>query len=143
MLPAGPRLSALTVVVLTRTVLAVAVLVGGLYLLGRELLSPPVAEGASPPATQRVPPERRLYGLVRVVAVSAAALTAFILGSYLMIRAGRAVLPRPGKQTVTQYTDAWSSYRLTREQIEAATREPPQEEGPGSGRRDSGPPHPV
>jgi hypothetical protein len=143
MLPAGPRPFAPTVVVLTRTVLALAVMVGGLHLLGRELLSPPVAEEVSPPATQRVPLERRLYGLVRVVAVSAAALTAFIVGSYLMIRAGRAVLPRPGKQTVTEYTDAWSNYRLTREQIEAATRKPPQEDEPGSGGRDSGPPHPV
>lgn len=143
MSPAGPRPIPPTVVVLTRTGLAVAVLVGGLYLLGRELLSPPPPAVTLPSAvSQPAPRERRLYGLVRVMAVSAVALAAFVLGSYLMIRAGRAVLPRPRSQSVTEYSDAWSSYRLTQEEIDAATRESP-EAGEPPGGEDSGPPRPA
>lgn len=143
MSPARPRPFPPSVVVLSSTALAVAVLVGGLYLLGRELHLPPVAEKAPPAAAQPVAREKQLYGLVRLVAVSAAALVAFVLGSYLMIRAGRAVLPRSGSRTVTKYTDAWSGYRLTQEQIDAATREPPPEpDGLREGGQDAGPPRP-
>jgi hypothetical protein len=134
MSPVGPRPFPPAVVVLTRAALAVAVLVGGVYLLGWELLTPVGgADAREAASSQPAPRERRLYGLVRMMAVSAVALAAFVLGSYLMIRAGRAVLSRPPPRSTTEYTDAWSRYRLTQEQIEAATRESHDEDKPSRG----------
>ncbi len=47
----------------------------------------------------------------------------FVIGSYLLIRVGRAVTGKPVGGKPTEYVDAWSSYRVTDDQIDMATRE--------------------
>lgn len=122
-MPAEGRPTTPLVLVVTRTAIALALLLVLLYAVGRELATPPDV-----PSTATMPAERRWWRLSSVLAVSAVVLTAFVLGSYLMIRAGRAFLARPGRPGRTAFRDAWSNYRLTDEEIEAATREPPSDE---------------
>lgn len=52
----------------------------------------------------------------------------FVVGSYIMTRIGRAALLKRDEPDVprrTEYVDAWSKYRVTDEQIQAATDGPP------------------
>ena len=66
----------------------------------------------------------------------------FVVGSYLLIRIGRSVAQKRVGGKPTEYVDAWSRYRLTEEEIEAATREqPPEGQGPDQPDDDSAPPH--
>lgn len=94
---------------------------------------------ATTQAAAAPPPARKLYVLVSLLAVSAIAVVAFVVGSYLMIRAGRALMRRQPRKTPTSYVDAWAGYRVTEEQIDAATREsdlppdPPPSDNPQRG----------
>ncbi len=66
----------------------------------------------------------RLTILLTILLVSALLILLFVVGAYLVIRAGRIIRsPLAGKPT--EYVDAWKHYRLTDEQIAAATAEHP------------------
>lgn len=62
--------------------------------------------------------------LLLILLVSALLILLFVIGAYLVIRVGRIVRTPVGGRP-TEYVDAWQSYRLTEEQIAAATSEPP------------------
>jgi len=71
---------------------------------------------------------KRLVLLLTILLISCLLVLLFVVGSYLLIRIGRFVRkPVAGKPT--EYVDAWQQYRLTDEQIAAATAEPPTEGG--------------
>ena len=64
----------------------------------------------------------------------------FLLGSYLMVRFGRLFSRVKPVENHTDYTDAWSNYRLTQEELDTATARleedfppdtPPQRPEPG------------
>jgi hypothetical protein len=78
--------------------------------------------------------QQRLVTLLTILLISALLILLFVVGAYLLINVGRFVArERVGGRTTT-YVDAWREYRLTDEQISAATHEePPAEPGPGSG----------
>lgn len=69
---------------------------------------------------------RRLTVLLTMLLLAALLIMLFVLGAYLLIRVGRLVARTRsavgGKPT--EYVDVWSQYRLTEEQIAAATGEP-------------------
>lgn len=67
---------------------------------------------------------RRLSGLLIILLISALLVLLFVIGSYLVIRIGR-IVRTPISGRPTPYVDAWSSYRVTDEQIAAATSEYP------------------
>ena len=104
---------------------------------GRPRQLPPVAEQAFSPQ-RRV---QELEALLRMLTQSFVIFMAFLLGSYLMVRIGRALLgPQHRESRPTEYVDAWGQYRLSEEQVEAASRqlrdalgtppEPPDESAP-------------
>lgn len=66
----------------------------------------------------------------------------FVIGSYLFIRVGRAVSQKRVGGEPTKYVDAWSRYRLTEEQIEAATQEEANRDEDRDEPPDNSPPHP-
>lgn len=72
---------------------------------------------------------RKLTLLLAVVLGAVLLILAFVLGAYLVIRIGRAVSQKPVGGQPTEYVDAWSRYRLSEAEIDAATRE---EESGGS-----------
>jgi hypothetical protein len=45
----------------------------------------------------------------------------FLIGSYAMVKVGRYMLDRTPAERSTDYVDAWGNYRVTDEQIKAAT----------------------
>lgn len=47
----------------------------------------------------------------------------FIVGSFVMVRAGRYFLDRSPPLPRTEYVDAWGRYRISEDEIEAATGE--------------------
>jgi hypothetical protein len=66
---------------------------------------------------------RRLVTLLTILLISALFILLFVVGAYLVIRVGQFVArDRVGGKT-TAYVDAWQNYRLTEEQIAAATEE--------------------
>ena len=78
----------------------------------------------------------RLTILLAILLISALLLLLFVVGSYLVIRIGHIIrTPVGGKPT--PYVDAWQSYRVTEEEIAAATAEDTPERPPGD---DSAPP---
>jgi hypothetical protein len=76
-------------------------------------------------AEARMEAARRLTLLLSILLISSLLILLFALGAYLVIRIGRLVArdraPLGGKPT--EYVDAWRQYRLTDEQISAATSE--------------------
>ena len=84
---------------------------------------------------------RRLVTLLTLLLISALLILLFVVGAYLVIRVGQFVArDRLGGKT-TAYVDAWQNYRLTDEQISAATEEKKPERGPGDRPTDpDGPP---
>lgn len=79
---------------------------------------------------------RNVSVMLTILLISALLILLFVIGAYLLIRVGRIVArtrTRVGGKP-TEYVDAWRSYRLTDEQIAAATREngpePPADERP-------------
>lgn len=69
----------------------------------------------------------RQMALLLMLLASTLLILLFVIGAYLVIRIGRIVRTPVGGRP-TEYVDAWRSYRLTEEQIAAATTEPPTEE---------------
>ncbi len=66
---------------------------------------------------------RRLLALLVMLLVSALLILLFVIGAYFLIRVGRVVAREEPRRPPTDYTDAWGQYRLTDEQIAAATGE--------------------
>ena len=85
-------------------------------------------------AEQAVAQARRLATLLTMLLVSALLILLYMLGAYLVIRVGQAVSRQPVGGRPTRYVDVWSDYRLTEEQISAATSE----DEDGGGRRPDG-----
>jgi hypothetical protein len=65
----------------------------------------------------------RIHALYSTLLLTFVLLLVFLVGSYIMMRIGRWFIRRPSASR-TRYTDAWSQYRLTDEQIQQATSEP-------------------
>lgn len=85
----------------------------------------------------REPPVRALSSPASRATLDAATTTLFItfvllmlflVGSFVMVRLGRAAVARRARAAKTEYVDAWSQARVTDEQIRAATDEPPPSE---------------
>jgi hypothetical protein len=72
---------------------------------------------------------KALYGILTITALLA---IAFLLGSSVMIRAGRALTARRRLRKQTEYIDAWSRYRLTDEQLREYGHAPDHEAGDDS-----------
>jgi hypothetical protein len=92
-----------------------------MYVIRFELVASPAAPGAQDPSAdaRRL---ARLSVLLTILLISALLVLLFVLGCYLLIRAGRFVRePIAGKPT--DYMDVWQDYRLTDDQIAAATAE--------------------
>lgn len=51
--------------------------------------------------------------------------TAFVVGSFVMVRAGRFFIDRSPRSPRTEYVDAWGHYRISEAEIDAATGGPP------------------
>lgn len=47
----------------------------------------------------------------------------FLVGSYVMVKVGRSVLARRERRGKSEYVDAWSSYRVSDEEIAAAAEQ--------------------
>ena len=106
-------------VALVLTVCAGAYLYVARYGIG----SPPAAGEIADPASEA---ERlkRISGLLIILLIAALLILLFVIGCYLVIRVGGFVrTPLGGKPT--KYVNAWQNYRLTDEQIAAATTEYP------------------
>jgi len=83
------------------------------------------ADVAAPDSESLHPDQhRRLTMLYLVLSTAAAGLLAFLVLSYMLMRILRRALPR-SETKPTVYVDAWSNYRVTQEEIDAATSEPP------------------
>ena len=86
---------------------------------------PSAPEGSTDPqAIERAAAEsRRLVTLLTILLISALSIILFVVGAYLVIRAGQFVARERVGGKATAYVDAWQNYRLTDEQISAATEE--------------------
>jgi hypothetical protein len=100
----------------------VLLLAAGSYLVVRTQTRAPQAggEGASGALATDV---RRAGSSAGKLLLSFLLLLAFLIGSYLIVRVGRRVVHGPVHAGPTRYVDAWGRYRVTEEQIEAATEE--------------------
>ncbi len=81
------------------------------------------AGAASPDAGPRHDEAWRLMYRVSVLLAAVLLVLVFAIGSYLLIRIGRAITYKRIGGQPTKYVDAWGNYRLTDEQIAAATDE--------------------
>lgn len=79
----------------------------------------PSGQTAAPPA----PGPRKAATILVVASISALLILLFVLGAYLVIRIGHYLAQQRVGGKPTEYVDAWGSYRLTDEQIAAATTE--------------------
>jgi hypothetical protein len=82
------------------------------------------------------PAVRRMFSSLAVLLLSGLLVLIFAIGAYLLIRVGRAVTQKPPAQAgPTQYADAWSQYRISDAEVDAAMRNwedvPPDAEPPG------------
>ena len=68
-------------------------------------------------------PLRRAASLSLVILLTFVLFLAFLIGSYLIVRTGRHFRRRRERTAPTEYVDAWSSYRLSDEEIARATDE--------------------
>jgi len=94
------------------------------------------AEAAEQPAA-RAPDARRMRSLYTTLTVTLLLLLAFVVGTYVMVRVGRAIVRRPRRREPTRYVDAWTGYRLSEQEIERATDETSAtDSGPDSGSDD-------
>ena len=106
------------------SLLIVLLMAFGLY-VARDLARPPASEGAIDIEASEAN-VRRLTLMLSIVLASGLLLILFLVGTYFLLRAGRAARTPVGG-TPTRYVDAWAQYRLTDEEIAAATAEPPPE----------------
>jgi hypothetical protein len=100
---------------------------------GRERGLPPIS------APQPDPRVQQLEALVRMLTLSFLLFLVFLVGSYLMVRIGRRLLHHAPFRGPSEYVDVWGNYRLTQDQIDAATREPEEQLPPDAPPRDTEP----
>ncbi len=106
--------------------------------LGRAMYYPVIPTEFDPADPVSAAQERRLKALLVLLLAAALLILVFVLGAYLVIRLGRAVTESSVGGKPTRYVDAWSRYRISDEQVTAATREddaPPGGQG-GRGKGD-------
>ena len=89
------------------------------YTTGREYELPPMVPPRN--VTGHEAKAQHINALLRLLLQSFLLFLAFLLGSYLIVRVGRALVARRAERGRTEYVDAWSSYRLTQEEIDTAT----------------------
>jgi hypothetical protein len=94
-----------------------AIGIGYIVYAGRERQLPPISAPHADPQIEQ------LHALVAMLTLSFFLFLAFLFGSYLMVRLGRRVADRRPPRQPSEYVDVWGNYRLTQEQIEAATRQ--------------------
>ncbi|MCG3127876.1 MAG: hypothetical protein CHACPFDD_02748 [Phycisphaerae bacterium] len=105
------------------------------------LSTPPAVPVGGTPLETDV--RQRLGLLLATLMAAALALAAFVIGSYMVIRIGRTLISRDVGGAPTRYVDAWSNYRISDDEIHAATHE--QDEGgedTSSDKGESGPDEP-
>lgn len=66
---------------------------------------------------------QRLVTLLTILLISALLILLFVLGAYLLIHVGRFVARDRVGGKPTDYVDVWQNYRLTEDEISAATQE--------------------
>jgi hypothetical protein len=103
-------------------------------LLGPRRAPPLTARTTGVPSTQTlaIDPDRRAATFLLVVSISALLVVMFALGAYLVVRYGQRLARQQVGGRPTAYVDAWGHYRLTDEQISAATAEGPPDAKDGS-----------
>lgn len=116
--PSYGRAAVLGVLIALLLTVSVAV---GLFLshYGRNETLPLLQGNVDPAVAKAV----QLTVLLTILLISALLILLFVVGSYLLIRVGRLLAKSTVGGKPTPYVDAWSSYRLTDEQIAAATAE--------------------
>jgi hypothetical protein len=93
----------------------------GVYIIMSRALRPlPVGLSDNPELLQQAE-ARRLVALLAILLIAALLILLFVLGAYLLIRAGRVVARERVGGRPTEYVDVWGSYRITDEQIRDAT----------------------
>ncbi len=122
----------------TMLVLAALILIvcAAVYLfVARPARLPAPTDGVSTTeeAARLVAEARRAALLLTILLISALLILLYVLGAYLVIRIGQMVARHQIGGRPTHYVDAWAQYRLTDEQISAATSE--DSDGPGRRRR--------
>lgn len=82
-------------------------------------------KGAFLPAVQREEPTpiAEWRALVTMLTHSFLILLAFLVGSYVMVKAGRSIVRRREARGQTKYVDGWGSYRLSQEEIDSAAQQ--------------------
>ncbi len=68
---------------------------------------------------------QHLIILITILLISALLILVYVVGAYLLIWIGRLVARGSIGGKPTPYVDAWQQYRVTDEEIAAATQEPP------------------
>lgn len=95
-----------------------------LFLAQGHFQSIEVGAGAGPATARTAQSEgRKVVSYLIIGSISALLILLFVLGAYLVIRVGHLVARERIGGKPTEYVDAWGSYRLTDEQISAATAE--------------------
>jgi hypothetical protein len=115
------RITSRTLTAAVLLLLLLVVLVA-LYLYLEERLrplAPRVAAGELSGEAMRV----EMFVLLLLVLGAALLILVFVLAAYIVLRLGRAIADKRVGGQPTAYRDAWSEYRLTDEQIAAATSE--------------------
>lgn len=111
--------------VLIALLLAIGV---GVYMVLARFGSPTVpmatAADAAEEENQRL---ARLSAMLTILLISTLLILLFVIGCYLVMFVGR-VLRKPVADKPTNYVDAWRQYRLTDEEIAAATAEHPRDD---------------
>ncbi|MBU0637969.1 MAG: hypothetical protein KKB50_03825 [Planctomycetes bacterium] len=113
----------ITVVVILLALLVI--IVGAMFLLFGELDGSGTTQTETGAARRpaNVQEIKRLSYTLAILLVSVLLILVFVIGTYVVIRVGRAVTQRPVGGEPTHYVDAWSSYRLSADEIDAATSE--------------------
>ena len=133
MAPAPPSSHSRTVLLLVLGVLALTTCAGVYLFLAQHARPPsPVGGITSEEEAERLAADaRRLATLLTLLLISALLILLFVLGAYLVIRVGQSVARERVGGEATTYVDAWQNYRLTDEQISAATEEKRPDRGSG------------
>ena len=114
--PLGRMALLLVLVVLAMTVALAA------YLMSVTLRNLPII--APPPEASGPDPTQRLKLVLALVLAAVLAILAFVVGAYLFIRLGRWLMEKPVSDGPTEFVDAWSSYRVSQEEIDAVGSAP-------------------
>jgi hypothetical protein len=124
---AGPAqtMRTLTIAVLLLAAAPPAVMCASTGLLA-QAARPGVAQAEAQTPEQAGTPAaaaRQMRSLYTTLTVTLLLLLAFVVGTYVMVRVGRAIVRRPRRREPTRYVDAWTGYRLSEQEIERATGE--------------------